>query len=714
MASQRLRTICYQFYLTSISLWIKKGESVFQVGEWISGDTDWPPKKELLKLWSQSTFQDYYQWNATTNIIFMKDFCIVSQGTSSFELEEFFSYVKEHEEWFDVLIDLEIERKKQESFNLLISVAHTIASSLQREDVLDVIIQEAVDAIADADTGFLFLYDETLKKLLVKSAVGFKKESYRKTRLKPGEAISGKVFQTGQAILINGEGPIAKAMEGMSVQNFKHYVESTITRKFPYSVISAPLVFQDQIIGVMTIDCFKEEGQFDENDLDLLKALADHVAVVIEQAKLFQKEKKYSEEIQLTHRALHKEHEQLQRTIDFHNHLTNIATQGKGIDAILDTVYSTVKVPVAVYDSLLKPLSISPGAEDRQLPEQFFKHSAIKMVIQTKKWQKIDLNSTAMIMIVPIIGVGDILGYLCAWIESNEIIEGQSVLLEYAATVLALEWTKEQAIREASERVKGNFFEEVLSGEMNVQLAEQARNLNLIPTDQYAVLLCQQEFSKSKRGTQTFFMDLNRQRLIQQIESILELNHIKALVIQKGIYVMAVLSFSKEIPKVKVRNQIKVLVPKLDTLTESFQIGIGRVYDGLLQLNKSYKDAESCLSLIQENAYKRVLYYADIGVYRFFIQHDYEELGFFVTDILGPLIQYDEKKQGQFLETLLAYVRLDRMLHEVSETLNIHYNTLYYRINRIQEILELSFDDPTDWLNIQLACKVHEYLEKLK
>jgi sugar diacid utilization regulator len=705
MKESVLALIANKFNQTGVSIWINLNGRTQCVSEWNGSNN---VHQEVAQFFEEKQKE---QRNKNNHLFKMDTFVIAFHGKKTVVPCEVFHYFSEWHPWINILIELEKKKLREKSLNLLMDVAHTIASSLQSERILNVVIESAVKTIPDADTGFLFLYDKKIKKLLVKSAVGFKEESYKKTRLVPGEGISGKVFGSGKSILINGDQKISEAMANMSSQNFNHYINSTIYREFPYSIISAPLIYKEEVIGVLTIDSFTKGAKFINEDLQILEALADHVAVAIIQAELFQKERSYREELQLTHIALRHEHEQLQRTTDLHNRLTNIAAQGEGIAAIVKTLYDMVEIPFAIFDSLLMPLYVSNEIENKRPPINFFKHPLIKKMLSTKKWQKIDVIENEMLIVFPIVGAEHILGFLFIWTDSEEFLEGNSVLFEYGATVLALEWTKQEAIREAQKRIKGEFFEEILSGKMNVQLSEQARNLGLKTDDYYAVILCQREPERNVARKASFLIGMERQGWINHIESILSELSIPGLVFQRGTMVVAMVTFSADDSKSEGRKIIRELIPKLEKLPEKIQIGIGRVHKGLLNFNKSFTDAEQCLHLLNSTMDKRVLSYAEIGVFRFFLQHDREELRFFLMDILDPLIIYDQRKKSNLLDTLRLYIKFDREINKLTSELNIHYNTLYYRINRIQEILGISFDHHDDWFNIQLACQVYEYLE---
>ncbi|WP_102345109.1 helix-turn-helix domain-containing protein [Bacillus sp. Marseille-P3661] len=707
MKETALASIATKFNQDGISIWLNEDETISCISEW-NGCPDiyqdvvhfFQKDKKELQLENSHLFK-------------VHDFVIALHGKTKINRYETFHYLNEWYPWINTLVELEKNIQREKSLHLLMDVAHTIASSLQNEDILKIIIESAVKTIPNADTGFLFLYDKKINKLLVKSAVGFKEESYKRTRLVPGEGVTGKVFSSRKSIMINDKKKISDEMANMSSQNFSHYINSTMLGEFPNSMMSAPLIFKEEVIGVLTIDSFTKQAKFTNEDLQILEALADHVAVAIMQSELFQKERKYREELQLTHVALRHEHEQLQRTTDLHNRLTNIAAQGEGIEAIVKTLDAMVEVPFAIYDSLLKPLYVSDQVEQkrRRPPTNFFKHPAIKKLLSTKKWQKIDLTEKEMLIVFPIVGAETILGFLLIWTDSEELLGSNSVLFEYGATVLALEWTKQEAIREVQERIKGEFFEEVLSGHTNVQLYEQAKNLGLKPDDYYTVILCQRKSGGRGASHTPYIVGMERQRWVDHLENILTEHSLPGLVFQRGSMVVGIVSFSAKKPKSDARKIIKDLLPKLEKLPEKVQIGIGRVHKGLLNFKKSYTDAEQCLKVLDSTRDRGVLSYAEMGVYRFFLQHDREELRFFLMDILGPLINYDQRKKSTLLETLIMYVKFDKEINKLTAELNIHYNTLYYRINRIQEILAVSFDNHDDWFNIQLACQVYEYLE---
>lgn len=75
----------------------------------------------------------------------------------------------------------------------------------------------------------------------------------------------------------------------------------------------------------------------------------------------------------------------------------------------------------------------------------------------------------------------------------------------------------------------------------------------------------------------------------------------------------------------------------------------------------------------------------------------------FRREVLGELEKYDQRRGTELLETLNAYLSSGGSLAEAAAKLNVHRNTLSYRINRIAELSGRDLGDPRDRLILQMA-----------
>lgn len=102
-----------------------------------------------------------------------------------------------------------------------------------------------------------------------------------------------------------------------------------------------------------------------------------------------------------------------------------------------------------------------------------------------------------------------------------------------------------------------------------------------------------------------------------------------------------------------------------------------------------------------------VVPYDDLGVYALlYLIPGGEEREQFLRRYMAPLQQADRKGGGRLAETLEMFFRCNGNIKLTSERLYAHYNTIVYRLDKIQSILGVSLDDPEDRLQLQLSLKL--------
>lgn len=649
----------------------------------------------------QSAFEnfDYIAYQVT-------DFIFICQKTKYTPLKELNQFMKEYDLWISLLGHYMLKEKKESSVLLFKNASHLITTSLREENYLDIMMQSAIDSVPSADTGFLFLFDQKSKKLFVKSAVGFKKESYLKTRLDPGEGVSGQAFEKGTPILIHGKNEILAAMQqNMTKENHVHYINSTVSANYPHAMISSPLLYNDEKLGVITLDSFQENAQFYQEDIETLTTLSDYIAVGINLNRLYKKDIQTKKELEVIHHALRNEHEQLQKTTDLYNELTGLATKEGSLNQMMSVIYKNTNAPIVLYDPLLKEAASSGITKKHILPTDFLNYREVKYCIKNKKWQTIALDQGGWILIVPVIDATSIIGFLCAWIDSTQALESNRLLLELGATVLALGLMRENSIKEAERKFKGELIDQLLTGEIDNTSIKQAGNLGFSENDYYSVIICE--------AKNTSLLDISgheKEIWIRWMENLVGDSEIDITVTYYKEDIIAIISIPQSVKKQEIQQEMKKVERKCKKLNREVYIAIGRVYDSFYHLNNSFHDAQQCMKLLRRLKKENVLRYEDIGVYRFLLEHDKTELHQYIQDTLGPLMVYEEQKNSELLKTLMYYVKFNRDLTTIVSELNIHQNTLYYRLHRIEEILQISFQDYESWFNIQFACKVYQFI----
>jgi purine catabolism regulator len=151
---------------------------------------------------------------------------------------------------------------------------------------------------------------------------------------------------------------------------------------------------------------------------------------------------------------------------------------------------------------------------------------------------------------------------------------------------------------------------------------------------------------------------------------------------------------------------------RLDRGDVVVSLGVGRVASGLAGIQQSHQEAKHALSMARRlNGGGGVTRFADLGVYRLiFAAEQLSELRSFHDEALNPVIDYDRQHSADLVRTLRAFFDAKCGPKEAASMLEVHRNTVLYRLERIQEITGLDLDDADVRLRMHLAVCVHTAL----
>ena len=165
-------------------------------------------------------------------------------------------------------------KRRTKEMSALHAVTLDLTNPSELEPVLQSIIARAVDLLEGSSGG---LYWCDAEKRQVRCVVSYKTErDFSGMVLKYGEGAAGTVAESGQPLIIDDY----RSWEGCAQVYDK---ECSFQ-----AVISVPVIWQNQIQGVLNLMRNVEDSKFSQADLDLLMTLANHVAIAIENARLLQ------------------------------------------------------------------------------------------------------------------------------------------------------------------------------------------------------------------------------------------------------------------------------------------------------------------------------------------------------------------------------------------------------------------------------------------
>jgi len=161
------------------------------------------------------------------------------------------------------------------------NAAQLITSTLDLEQLLDRVVNDLASSLGSVEVALWLRHSES-EEMVLQGVRGCNLDK-RGSRLKIGrQGIVGHVAATGEMYY------------APDVRLDPYYIACEPTTR---SEVSIPLKIGGQVIGVFSLD-HTEPDPFSENQLHVLEALAGHIAVAIENARLFQRERVERERMQ--------------------------------------------------------------------------------------------------------------------------------------------------------------------------------------------------------------------------------------------------------------------------------------------------------------------------------------------------------------------------------------------------------------------------------
>ncbi len=186
--------------------------------------------------------------------------------------------------------NVEMEQAVQQSTSelaTLLDISTTFQAATDLDSLLDMILARSVAPFEAADAAALFLYDPDEDWLTARSAVGYQWEPLSRVRLRPGEGILGKVFQRRQPLLCASREAIAANVADITPENRSLLAAARARLGERRSAMCAPLVAKDSAMGALILVNLRHEKAFTQDDVRFLQAVANQVAIVVENAHLW-------------------------------------------------------------------------------------------------------------------------------------------------------------------------------------------------------------------------------------------------------------------------------------------------------------------------------------------------------------------------------------------------------------------------------------------
>ncbi|MEV0094036.1 GAF domain-containing protein [Streptomyces sp. NPDC050738] len=574
------------------------------------------------------------------------------------------------------------QRRREAELTALFDTAGDLAALRDLDAVLHSIVRRA-RTLLGTDTAYLTLVDEATKDTFMRVTDGSVSLAFQQLRLQMGEGLGGLVAQTRR--------PYASP-DYRTDERFQHTqtIDHGVLDEGLVAILGVPLILgpgragDRNVIGVLFASD-RSPRSFSPDEVALLSSLAAHAAIAIDTAKALAEAKAAARELTEANAVIQAHAVSTQRAAEAHDRLTDLVLRGSEVSEVAEAVAEFLGGRLTIFDPRGDVLAQAGG--DRQAPTP--DPVALLSAVTRSRTEGRSVPHGACWYSAVLAGQ-ELLGSLA--LHGRPDLDGPDRrLFERAGTITALLLLLRRTVAETENRVRGELLTDLLDGAGRdpALLAERGHRLGV---------------------------DLNRPHLVLVAEAGTESNDKLTAGAQQYL-------FGREGLCCEYEQRAVMLIPgdgtapgqaaraAADHLSQGLGVPVSVVAagpcEGPAALPGFYTEGRRCLSAMQvlgltgDGACA-----ADLGFLGVLLGKE-QDTDSFVSRVLGPVLDWDERRGTELVRTLQAYFAVAGSHIRAKDLLHVHVNTVVQRIERIAALLGRDWESPERALEIQLALRIY-------
>lgn len=432
----------------------------------------------------------------------------------------------------------------------------------------------------------------------------------------------------------------------------------------------------------------------------------------------------------VTSRILELQTNELLRSETIHNKFLDLVLNGGGFTEIASTLARMINCPVTIVDRFQKVLGshdpvgknhpqdifLEAGARGSiHLNDQFMPRTSLRQT-PGRKVISMELGSaeTSLSLFVCPIKMGETqLGRIIAWSRlPTEMDVIDKIAIERASTIVALKIMEARAIHQVEQRFRNEILENLLSNNpaTQAQALHTAQEAGLGFPTPFLVVFMGAHISthRSLTSAEENLIDESLYTVRRYVQSC----NSRAVFWNRGGYLVIYFPLDhieSSNAHSYVLNCLEKVCNMMKAQSSSLPIsaGVSEMVSTIAGFPLAYEQARQSLEIGQtlaEDEHGIIRFYTDLGFFRVIdMNSGKENLTHFCQDTLGTLIDYDQQHGTELIDTLRVFLRCNQNATRAARDLFIHYNTLRYRLDCINQILGTALEQPEHRLAIEIA-----------
>jgi len=415
-----------------------------------------------------------------------------------------------------------------------------------------------------------------------------------------------------------------------------------------------------------------------------------------------------------------KEQEEFEEAQQVQDRLFDYVIQGKDLTTLLQYVEQELQGRIVFTDDYGRLVTVN-GNEPERLVDLWASYEkegkTIQTTIESSTIDIAEVNGRHLIKKEVVTNTDQLGGgFFLIDLEKDTPLDSSTIQrIESLASATAIWLSREDAIVKTELRLKNQFIWELAkSKDVTIDDKAQAR-ASLFGFQLDAPYVCIVGYADELRVSWEEKEDTYGQKtLIDDLEEVVRdiaqrMNRQVALTLDEQ-YI--VIFFEAKKTDKHVYNFIEAINEQLEAMIEGaiFSWGIGQEGKGIKTFHESYEKAFSALEMvITQKEPGEVLRFEETRLNRLLLElTNNGEILDITYAAIEPLIEYEKERGIDLIETFIVYDQEKRNVSQAARALNLHRQSLLYRLDKINKLTNLSVDHPDDAFLLNISIKVYQ------
>lgn len=571
-------------------------------------------------------------------------------------------------------------RRQADRLRVLNDLARRLASMRDPAEVLHEVAAQA-RRLLGVDVAYIMLLGAggLLRIEVVDGTMG---SAMRGIELAPGVGLGGLVVGSGRPVW---------SRSYLEDPRFPHAdpVDAAASSEHLAGILGVPLLVGDETLGVLLV-AERRPRDFEAEEVELLAALAAHAAVAIRNAQLFDGYSRAEDALRRSNAELERTSRARQQAADLRDELTRTVIAGGDVRQVCEVLEGALGVPVAYLDRDDVPVVGDLGGADlAELTGGLRGADLFRGGGDDAPARGPDGTWVA----APVVLRTGYAGALVC-LDGPDDAEEADRHLSIGSLAVALVLVSERSVLEAELRARGELVTVLLSPAADdtvVRRRARASGLDVDAVRSVAVL------HADRTGTDA------ATRLAGRLAA-----EVRGWTAGTDDVVVVL------VPRHEA-SSVAALLARLSEGPPPGPVGLADTSGGVRGLRAALSSAQQTARVLRAlGRLDAVSRDVDLGPYRAVLsQSGRLELAGYVEAVAGPVLRHDERRHSDLTRTARVYLDQGRHHARTCAQLHVHTNTLYQRLERLDELMGADWREPPRALDVHLALTLHDLAGRL-